>query len=93
MQPITKIMLVIVFAGIFIFTVTAISLNPLLINQSKTKTYLVDKLNYTDTGLSSGNFTIIKIEVFDNLTKITLTQDGVKKKLIISNERALEKLT
>ena len=92
MQPIKKIMLISIFSFIFIFTVTAISLNPLLINQSKTKTYLVDKLNYTDKGLSSDNFTITKIEVFDNLTKITLTQDGIKKKMIISNKKALEKL-
>ena len=92
MQPIKKTILVSVFSFIFIFAVTAILINPLLIDNSKVKTFMAKKLNYTDSEISASNFTVKSIISDGNLTIIKLLQDGKPKTLIVSNKKALEKL-
>lgn len=71
----------------------AISLNPSLIKQDKVKTFMAEKLFYTNPELTSNNFTVNKIIQDNNLTIIKIQQDKKQKTLIISNKKALEKLT
>ena len=87
-----KIIFYTLIGFLLIVSITAVSINPLLINQDKVKSFMVGKMNDTNPELTSANFTVKSIIIDNNLTIIKVNQDGKPKTLIISNEKVLEKL-